>query len=79
MFSTDASFNLGPVFSVKSAKRVSGGIYSVVVSVANANRVLVNKTLTINAIKAITDLRAVQCEDFDCDASTQFQSTITVN
>lgn len=79
MFSTAASFKLGPVFAVNSAQRISGGIYSVEVSVPNqTDGNPVNKTFLINAQKAINAIKSVRCEDFDCDASKNFVNTISL-
>ena len=79
MFSTDATFNLGPIYSFKSAKRKSGGIYEVKIEgLDSPNGMPVAKTLVIDAQEAIMDLKEVECEDFDCPASTNFQSKIKV-
>jgi hypothetical protein len=79
MFSTDAAFDLGPVFSVKSARRVSGGKYEVSVVAPDENGMPVPATWKIDAIAAITKLREVRCDDFDCDASRNFSASIDVN
>ena len=79
MFSTDAAFDLGPAFSVKSAKRISGGIYAVQAEIPNENGMPILKTLKIDAIKAITEMKNVRCDDFDCESSSKFKSSITVN
>lgn len=78
MFSTDASFDLGPVFYFKSAKRVSGGIYEIVVSGNLAEGQQEDQVLRVDAINAINAIKSVTCEDFDCDASTNFKSSIEV-
>lgn len=79
MFSTDASFNLGYIYSFKKATRISGGVYEVVIEGANEENSMPEvQTLVIDAQKAIVSLKNVQCEDFDCDASTKFESTIEV-
>jgi hypothetical protein len=75
MFSTDATYNLGSIFSMESARRVSGGIYEVRVVDAD----LKTSTLRINAINAINAIKNVNCGDeFDCAASTRFSSVIDV-
>lgn len=77
MFSTDASFFLGPIFSYQSAKRITGGIYEITVSILGDGYRPENRVLVIDARQAIIDLRNVQCGDqFDCDASTNFEATI---
>jgi hypothetical protein len=82
MFSTDAAFKIADVLSVKSARRVSGGIYEVVVNglfVAGQQTELSDVTLIVDAKNAVTAIQKVQCGDeFDCDASTNFTSTVEV-
>ncbi len=79
MFSTDAAFDLGAIFELKSARRLSGGIYEILISGADEESSMpVDKILTVDAQKAIIQMRNVQCEDFDCDASTHFKSVINV-
>ncbi len=80
MFSTDASFNLGAIYSFKKATRVAGGVYEVVIEGSNDETSMPEtQTLVIDAQKAIIALKNVQCEDFDCEASTNFESSIEVN
>lgn len=80
MFSTDASFRLGYVYSFKNATRVSGGVYEVQIEGLNSETSMPeNQTLVIDAQKAIVSLKSIQCEDFDCDASTKFEAIIQVN
>jgi len=74
MFSTDATFNLGPIIALKSAKRISGGIYQVNV----IDGEMKPATLMINAIDAIMKLKSFTCEDFDCEASSNFSASINV-
>ncbi len=78
-FYVGASFYLGSVYSVESAKRISGGIYEIKLTTTTDNIILPEKkTLRINAIKAINDMKSVFCVDgFDCDAARDFQSKIT--
>jgi hypothetical protein len=76
--STDASFNLGPIYNLKSAKRISGGIYEVSI-VTDKEGKKVDRTLKINAIKAIQEITQLKCETFDCDESSQFKTKIQIN
>lgn len=77
MFSTDASFNLGPIYSLESAKRVNSGIYEVVINGVNAETSMPEKQIiVIDAQKAIIALKNVSCDDFDCEASSNFKSSI---
>jgi hypothetical protein len=78
MFSTDASFELPLVFHVKSAKKISGGVYQVVATMPDENAMPKTYTLTIDAVKAIRAIQAVRCDDFDCPASENFESSIDV-
>lgn len=78
MFSTDAAFYLGDIYELKSAERVSGGNYRVQVVGSWDAREIVPLIIDINAEKAIQELKSIRCPDFDCDASTNFSSSITV-
>lgn len=80
MFSTDAAFDLGPVFSVKSAKRIDGGIYETVVERYDYEKnQFRDVTLRIDAVTAIHAIKAVDCAgDFDCPASDNFETSISV-
>lgn len=80
MFSTDAAFDLGSVFSVKSAKRIDGGLYECVAVIFDESTgKFEDRTFRIDAIKAINDIKAVRCGDeFDCPASENFETTISV-
>lgn len=79
MFSTDAAFKIADIFSLKSARRVSGGIYEIVAVTYNDNG-LNDTTFTINAQKAVTEIQRVDCGgDFDCDASNNFKTSIEVS
>jgi hypothetical protein len=83
MFSTDAAFKIADVLSLKSARRISGGVYEVVAftydSDAHGDYAMRDRVFTIDARKAITEIKAVNCGgDFDCAASTNFKSTIEV-
>jgi len=80
MFSTDASFSLGSIYSLTKATRISGGVYEVeVVGSEEEGGMPVAQTLVVDAQKAIVSLKGIQCEDFDCEASTNFESSIDVN
>jgi hypothetical protein len=80
MFSTDASYNLGAIYSFKKATRVSAGVYEIAVVGANAETNMPeDQTLIVNAEKAIVNLKNVRCEGFDCEASTNFKASISVN
>lgn len=74
MFSTDAAFELVNVLSFESAKRVAGGIYEI--KVREYNETIETVTYRIDARKAVTDIQKVQCEDFDCEASENFTSSV---
>ncbi|MEQ8276357.1 MAG: hypothetical protein RMA76_25340 [Deltaproteobacteria bacterium] len=76
MFSTDAAFDLGPVFGVKSAKRKSGGVYEVTLDDGFTGK---TKTMTVDAREAIVAMKKVSCDDFDCAASKDFAATIEVS
>lgn len=80
MFSTDASFSLGAIYALKNAKRISSGLYELSVVGANKETTMPeDQTLIVDAQKAIVSLKSVQCEDFDCDASRNFESKIEVH
>lgn len=79
MFSTDAAFEIGNVFGVKGAKRIKGGIYEITVVDFVEREGLVDVTYVVDARKAIVEMKNVDCGgDFDCDASENFSSTISV-
>lgn len=77
MYSTDATFKIDDVLKLNSAKRISGGIYEVNVLTYD-EKGLGNRTIRIDARKAVTEIQAVQCEDFDCAASENFASEVTI-
>ena len=78
MFSTDASFDLGPHFGLLSAKRKSGGVYELTFApdLTTGGRAPVKRV--VDARDAIVAMKAVRCDDFDCDASKNFKATIRV-
>lgn len=76
MFSTDAAFEIANALSFASARRIEGGIYEVKVMEYNEN--IETVTYRIDARKAVMEIQKVQCEDFDCDASENFATTISV-
>ena len=78
MFSTDADFNLGAVLTLESVIRVSGGIYEITVTQYDGEEGLYTPTYIIDARKAILDLKKISCDDFDCQASEEFGSSITM-
>jgi len=79
MFSTEATFELGHVYALHSAKRLSGGIYEVKFSgPEDETSMPIKKIMTIDAQEAIMDLKEVDCDDFDCEASRNFKATIKV-
>lgn len=79
MFSTDATFDLGPVFEVISAKRVAGGKYEIKAVVPHETEMMKTVTLKVDAVNAINKIKAVNCGgDFDCEASSSFASEISV-
>ena len=79
MFSTDATFDLGPVFEVISATRISGGKYAIKAVVPDASEMMKTVTLKVDAVNAINQIKSVNCgEEFDCEASARFSSEISV-
>lgn len=75
MFSTDAAFDLGPVMSVTSAKRIGAGMYGITV----VNAEMKKQTMVVNASEAILKIKSVNCGgEFDCEASTNFSASIDV-
>lgn len=75
MFSTDATFDLGSVISVATAKRVGAGVYELIVLNADMNK----QVIKINASDAIVKMKKISCDDeMDCDASTNFSAIIDV-
>lgn len=78
MFSTDAAFDLGPVFGLRNSRRRSGGIYEVTLAPDYTLAPPKAPTWTIDARDAIVAMKKVSCEDFDCEASTDFAATIEV-
>lgn len=80
MFSTDATFDLGPVFEVISATRLSGGMYAIKAVVPSETEMMEEVTLKVNAIDAITSIKSVKCGDeMDCEASSNFAAEISVS
>ncbi len=77
MFSTDATFKIANVLSLISAKRVSGGVYEIKAMTYETD--MAETTYTIDATKAVTEIKAVDCDgDFDCEASQKFTTTVQV-
>lgn len=79
MFSTDATFKLGHIYELQSAKRLSGGVYELKYSGPDDETSMpTDKKMIIDAQEAILDLKEVDCSDFDCEASRDFKATIKV-
>lgn len=80
MFSTDAAFPIDQVFSFESAKRITDGLYIIrVMGDVDDSGNIGKVEYRIDARKALTEIEKVECgTDFDCEASTNFASTITV-
>ena len=77
MFSTDASFYLGYFFGLKSARKISNGIYELTVDGVDKHYNIRTETYTIDARQAMRDMDMVDCKDeFDCEASTYFRTRI---
>ncbi len=75
MYSTDAAFDLGPIFGLKSAKRKSGGVGELELDDGFTGK---KKVIVIDARDAIVAMKKVSCEDFECDASKDFAAQIQV-
>ncbi|MEL6183194.1 MAG: hypothetical protein AAFU79_01125 [Myxococcota bacterium] len=78
MFSTDAAFDLGPIFGLQKSRRRSGGVYEVTLAPDFTLAPPRAPVWTIDARDAIVAMKKVSCEDFDCEASTRFAATIEV-
>jgi hypothetical protein len=79
MFSTDATFDLGPVFEVISATRLSGGKYAIKAVVPDEAVMMKTVTLKVDAVNAINKIKSVNCGDeFDCEASSSFATEISI-
>ena len=77
MFNVEATFLIAAALEVKSAKRVSGGIYEVVATVYEET--IQDVTFVVDARKVVTDIQAVDCgPEFDCAASANFKGTVEV-
>lgn len=81
MFSTDATFRIGSLLSFQSARLVSPGLYLVSGYDLTDEGEIKLKTFVIDAKKALKEIKEVNCDDggFDCDASTNFKTSILVN
>lgn len=81
MFSVDATFKIATVFGLKSAKRVEGGIYQIVVTEYDPENEhpIHDVVYRIDAQKAVIDSGKVFCSDFDCPEAENFQSSVTVS
>lgn len=78
IFSTHAAFDLGAIYKLISAERVSGGKYLVKAEIPDEDSMPKTAVLTINAEDAILKIKELKCDDFDCDASTNFKAKIEV-
>ena len=79
MYDTSATFKIADVLSVKSIRRVSGGIYEVVAVNYEAPAGIVDTTYTIDARIAVTAIQAIDCGgEFGCEASDKFQTGVEV-
>ncbi len=79
MYSTDASFALMEMLELKGVKRIANGIYLVIAdTMTQEGRIEDSARFRIDARKAIAAIAAVRCNDFDCEASENFASTISM-
>lgn len=81
MFSTDATFDLGPIFSLKGAKRTNPGLYEADVEVAGEKDGMPKKaTIVVNAGAAVDAIKSLKCkgDEFDCAASKSFKASVDV-
>lgn len=79
MFSTDATFKLGSIYDFKSAKKISNGVFEVLIGGVDFETTgPKNKLLIIDAEKAIEDILKIRCSDFDCTASKKFKARINI-
>lgn len=61
MFQVEASFDLGGSIGLDSAKRIGPGLYQV--TFIDANKGMSTQVLTIDARKAVSDIKNIKCED----------------
>jgi hypothetical protein len=73
MSSVEASFDLGGSIGLDSAKRLGPGIYQV--TYVDADKGMEPQVRTIDATKAILDIKNAQCEEF---STCEITSTINV-
>jgi hypothetical protein len=78
MFSTDAAFRIDGIFGLDSARLRSDGRIEIKVKGVRGEQFYTDVTYVIDARRAKKDIEEVVCEDFDCDASTNFSSEISV-
>lgn len=81
MFSTDASYDLGPMFAFRSAKRLDAGLYEIELDGVDPETAMPKAVRwKIDARRAIVKLKNVRCgDDFDCAASREFEAPVTVS
>lgn len=69
MFQVEASFDLGGSIGLDSAKRIGPGLYQV--TFIDANKGTSPQVLTIDARKAVSDIKNTKCEDDNaCEIKT---------
>ena len=80
-FSTDATFDLGPIVSLSTAKRATAGTYEAVVQSVDAQGVPKKATVTVDASDAIVAMKKIRCKDdeFDCTAAKTFEAKVDVS
>lgn len=79
IFSTDATFNLGAIYDFKMARRVSEGIYEILVGGIDLDSSMPkSRLIVIDAKKAIKEILNVRCTKIDCPASDEFEAIINV-
>jgi hypothetical protein len=79
MFSTDAAFRIDGVFSVNGAKRRPDGRFEISAKGIRGEKYYADVIYVIDARGAIKALNDVDCGgDFDCGASENFSSSISV-
>jgi len=81
MFNTDATFNLGHIFLLESAKDIEGHEGCFLLKVKNLggkyNAEILEETFIIDAREALKDILAIDCgSEFDCELTVRFQTRI---
>lgn len=78
MFSTDATFRLDSVLYVTGVKARADGRYEVKAKGFRNDQAFADLVYVIDARGAVKAMGQVTCEDFDCEASENFATTISV-